>query len=61
MTNDPSLNYWPLVVAIEDCYNPDVAQYIIDAIAGLDDESAQVTITLAIQAARWNRSAILCN
>jgi hypothetical protein len=47
-----ALNLWPLVLVIEDCYVPDSARGLLNALRGLDDESCRVTIQLhAIDAA----------
>lgn len=52
-TTDP-LYRWPLLITLEDVYVPDIADLIIDAIRGLDEQVATLTITLAIDAAHWS-------
>lgn len=53
MTEPDTLYDWPLMVDIEDCYIPQSAPHVISAVAGLDDESAAVTLKLAAMAAWW--------
>lgn len=51
----PNLLYtWPLVIAVEDCYVPESASYVIDAIKDLDLETCGITLKFAALQANWN-------
>jgi hypothetical protein len=36
-----TLLLWPLVISIEDCYVPQSAAILLDALKGLDDQPAR--------------------
>ena len=40
------LQPWPLILLIQDGYDPRIARFLIDAIKDLDEESCAVTIKL---------------
>lgn len=46
MNNPPTLNYWPLIVILEDVYVPEVAQVVIETISEVDIRT--VTAMLAV-------------
>lgn len=52
--DNTTLNYWPLLVTLEDVYVPDIADIVIDSIRELDEQLATLTITIAIDAATWH-------
>jgi hypothetical protein len=39
LTTEATINYWPLVLIVEDCYVPALAQSALDACAALDSET----------------------
>lgn len=46
----------PPCIEVEDCFAPESAKYVIDAIAGLDDGSCAVTLKLRAMDAERQRS-----
>lgn len=50
MNTLPTLNYWPLVVVLEDVHVPELAQVVIETITGVSSET--VSAMLAVMSYR---------
>lgn len=55
MNNPTTLNYWPLVVVIEDCFIPKLAPVVMETIAEVDIRT--VTAMLAVMSYRAEQDA----
>ena len=47
MTGEPTLNYWPLVVAIEDVYIPELAGIVIETISEVNINTVSAMMAIA--------------
>ena len=56
--NTPTLNYWPLVIAIEDCYVPETAPILIEVAKEYESEVRGLVFHFAAMKAR---EELTCN
>ena len=47
MTGEPTLNYWPLVVAIEDVYIPELAGVVMETISDVHINTVSAMLEVA--------------